>query len=433
MTREPLVVVGAGMCGLGAGQGGAPVFEASERPGGVCHSYYMDLAGLPSPKSGCCFRFEPAGGHWLFDASPSTQAAFQRVTPLRSHERKAGIFFANSGAQVPYPIQDHLHALPRAVRALALDELAAPRGDSEAQSFGDWLLETFGPTLCELFFLPFNERYTAGLLDRIAPQDLHKSPLDMERVRRGAVELLPAGGYNPVFQYPSAGLDVLAQGLAAACQFLPNHRLVAVDARSRRLQFENGREQTFDRLLSTIPLPALVEMSRLSALPCTDLATGVAVVNIGAFRGPRCPSVHWLYLPHSQSGMHRVGLYSEVDASFVPEGRTDRYVALYVETAFVAGAAPDPAGQDALMRAVIKELQEFGFIGEVLATSVSVTDPAYTWRAIGSNWAATVREELAEHGIESIGRYGAWHFQGMGASFEEGIAAAVRSTGSTTR
>jgi hypothetical protein len=65
----------------------------------------------------------------------------------------------------------------------------------------------------------------------------------------------------------------------------------------------------------------------------------------------------------------------------------------------------------------IKELQEFGFIGEVLATSVSVTDPAYTWRAIGSNWAATVREELAEHGIESIGRYGAWHFQGMGASF----------------
>lgn len=81
MTREPLVIIGSGMSGLGAGQSGALLFEAGPQPGGICHSYYMDATGKQTARSESCFRFEPAGGHWHFYASPSTLAAFQRVTP----------------------------------------------------------------------------------------------------------------------------------------------------------------------------------------------------------------------------------------------------------------------------------------------------------------------------------------------------------------
>ncbi len=399
MTREPLVIVGAGMCGLGAGQSGALLFEASGLPGGVCHSYYMDLEGRQSGRSETAFRFEPAGGHWLFDASPSTLAIFERVTPMQWHERKAAIYFATTDTFVPYPIQDNLHALPEAVRARVLEELSVPCGDMWAGSFKEWLIAAFGQTLGDLFFLPFNERYTAGLLDRIAPQDLHKSPLDMERVRRGAVQPVPAGGYNPMFLYPPAGLDVLTQGLARGCNIATNHRLIGVDSRTRTLHFENGHAQAYERVLSTIPLQTLARICQPGVSACMDLSTVVAVANIGALRGAACPKYHWLYLPHSRSGMHRVGFYSEVGASFVPQQRTDQYVAVYAETAFVSGAAPGPAEQDALLRAVITELKDLGFIGDVRAAGVSVTDPAYTWRAIGSNWAAATREALAEHAL----------------------------------
>jgi phytoene dehydrogenase-like protein len=63
-------VIGAGMSGLGAGLGlKAPVFEAESRPGGICHSVYYDETGARreplADDVSTCFRFEPAGGHFL--------------------------------------------------------------------------------------------------------------------------------------------------------------------------------------------------------------------------------------------------------------------------------------------------------------------------------------------------------------------------------
>ena len=55
------------------------------------------------------------------------------------------------------------------------------------------------PGYYELFFFPFNQRYTAGLFHEIAPQDLYKSPIDLNRVRQGACDAAPAAGYNPTF------------------------------------------------------------------------------------------------------------------------------------------------------------------------------------------------------------------------------------------
>ena len=46
--------------------------------------------------------------------------------------------------------------------------------------------------------------------------------------------------------------------------------------------------------------------------------TSVLVLNIGATRGKKCPDDHWLYIPDSESRFHRVGFYSNVDASFMP-------------------------------------------------------------------------------------------------------------------
>ena len=71
----------------------------------------------------------------------------------------------------------------------------------------DWLLDEFGPTLCEVFFFPFHERYTAGLYRTVEPQDAYKSP---------GVGTASAG-YNATFVYPTAGLDALTRALAERC------------------------------------------------------------------------------------------------------------------------------------------------------------------------------------------------------------------------
>ena len=94
----------------------------------------------------------------------------------------------------------------------------SPSGDGpgRAEAMGDWLRGAFGPALCEAFFVPFHERYTAGLLDRIAPQDPAKSPTAVPAAAASPPAATASGsarpaprGYNPTFRYPVDGLDHL--------------------------------------------------------------------------------------------------------------------------------------------------------------------------------------------------------------------------------
>jgi protoporphyrinogen oxidase len=433
MRQVPLAIVGAGFCGMGAGQAcGAPVFDANAQPGGVCYSYYLDRNGRRVQEGATvdCFRFEPAGGHWLFDTSSRTLAAFNRLSPLQPHARKATIYFVDSDRLIPYPLQYHLRCLPFAQRRRILDEIATPAPHARLTlSFKDWLLHSFGPTLCELFFFPFNQRYTAGLYEQISPQDQYKTMLDVERVRAGAEIEQPETGYNMVFHYPTGGLNALATALAARCNLYLNQRLQRVDVRRKLLHFASGEAVRYERVLSSVPLNTMAALTDVDVSARPDPSSGVIVVNLGAIRGPRCPNCHWLYLPTSRSGVHRVGLYSEVDSSFLPTDRGREFVSLYAEKSFASGHAPTAAETAQLEAEVVHELRDWGFIEEALIVSSTVTDPAYTWHWIDSSWAEQTRRQLAAHGIMQIGRYGAWHFQGMGASFEEGQAAARRWIG----
>ena len=147
------------------------------------------------------------------------------------------------------------------------------------------------------------------------------------------------------------------------------------------------------------------------------------VINIAGVKGRNCPSHHWVYLPSSRSGMHRVGFYSHVDGSFLPT----RYrscsdiVSIYAERSFASGAAPSAEEQVSISRAVVDELKDWEFIQQAIVVDPTFTDPAYTWSRLGSTWAQQAIQRLHQVGIRQIGRYGAWRFQGMVELFEEGF------------
>ena len=71
----------------------------------------------------------------------------------------------------------------------------------------EWLVDRFGPTLGDRFFLPFHDRYTAGLTRVIAPQDAYSSSAPGE----------VAGVQRRTFRYPIDGIDGLARPMADRC------------------------------------------------------------------------------------------------------------------------------------------------------------------------------------------------------------------------
>src|SRR5262249_38810832 len=145
----------------------------------------------------------------------------------------------------------------------------------------DWLHASFGPTLCELFFAPFHERYTAGLWKSIAPQDRYKSPGRLSAILQGASEDTPPVGYNTQFMYPVDGLGTLAQRMAAVATVHSGKRAVKIDVDRKMVHFGDGSDLIYDALISTLPLNVMMELTGLQPSSRPDPYTSVLVLNIG--------------------------------------------------------------------------------------------------------------------------------------------------------
>ena len=421
------VILGAGVTGLAAGfSSGCPVFEQAENPGGICASYYVcplrRQRYFTPPEDGEVYRFEVGGGHWIFGGEPTVLRFLRSLTSIDSYPRHAAVFFSKQKLYVPYPLQNHLRYLESGVAAKALAEITAV-SNGHPETMADWLVHHFGRTLTELFFAPFHERYTAGLWTRIIPQDPYKSPLELAHVIEGLAKATPPVGYNINFIYPSDGLDMLAQKMAAQCRVHFGKRVVKIDVAAKCILLADGVEVPYKTLAATLPLNRLIDMTGLHMDEPADPHTSVLVLNIGAARGPNCPDEHWLYIPDSISGFYRVGFYSNVNRSFLPRSSrtTNDRVSIYVERAYAEPNKPSDDDIKLYSQQAVQELHEWGFIGVPDVVDATWIDVGYTWTWKNSGWKTEAIRRLEQHDIRPIGRYGRWIFQGIADSIRDGL------------
>lgn len=419
-------ILGAGMTGLATGlASNLPVFEAVDNPGGICSSYCIRPGSqerlMSAPDDGEVYRFEIGGGHWIFGGDPVVLRFMESLTPLKSYARKSRVYFREKNLYVPYPLQNNLRFLEPELTSNALAEMARPSG--AIRTMQEWLEQSFGSTLGELFFNPFHDLYTAGLYKKIAPQDAYKSPVKLPLAIQGALNEAPPVGYNVNFVYPQAGLNTLAQRMAERCDVRYGKRAVKIDIQDKAVYFADGSEVSYDTLVSTLPLNKMIEMTGLQVDAEPDPYTSVLVLNIGAKKGNNCPDDHWLYNPDAKSGFHRVGFYSNVDSLFLPKSAQEKgdRVSIYIERAYIGGTKPTEAEVSQYADAVVKELQDWGFITEAEVVDPTWIDVAYTWSYPGSKWKSQALQVLQEHDIYQIGRYGRWIFQGIADSIRDGF------------
>jgi protoporphyrinogen oxidase len=427
-------ILGAGVTGLAAGRAsGLPIYEAVESPGGICSSYYVRpgethrLSQAPDDEE--AYHFEIGGGHWIFGGDPAILRFINETAECKSYARRSSVYFPENKLYVPYPLQNHLRFLNHGMAGRALAEMAAPR--LPYRTMKEWMEQSFGVTLCEAFFYPFHELYTAGLYHQIAPQDDYKSPVNLSAAIQGAFSEAAAAGYNVSFVYPKDGLNTLAQRMAACCDVRYGKRAIRINVQDNQVYFADGSSHAYETLLSTLPLNRMLELTGLTVDAEPDPHTSVLVLNLGALRGDRCPDDHWIYVPHSDSGFHRVGFYSNVDASFLPaSARADESrVSIYVERAYLADQKPTEAEIEDYCKSVVQELQQWGYIGEVEVCDPTWIDVAYTWSWPGSKWKQKALKVLEENNIIQVGRYGRWIFQGIADSIKDGfyVGASVRN------
>ena len=255
MTAK-IVIIGGGLAGLSAGHHLAEydpvVFEKEGAIGGLCRSFTQDG-----------FTFD-CTGHLIHLKNAYTKELVARLLPdaFNSHERLAAIY--SKSTTTPYPFQANTYGLPpEVIRDCVVGFVESMHHrNGGPKNFHDWVLQTFGSGIAKHFMLPYNEKFWKQDLSTITSDwvswSIPKPTLD--EVVNGALGLTNKGmGYNPKFIYPkSGGIDCLPQALARSIKNVHAGETVqSIDAKKKYVRLASGREEPYDFLVSTLPLPTL--------------------------------------------------------------------------------------------------------------------------------------------------------------------------------
>ena len=424
MSSTPhVVVLGGGLSGLSAAfhlQEAAALYERESDVGGLCRS--RTLNG---------FTFDHVG-HLLHFRHPETLGLLRDTLGLDlvHHERSAWIY--SKATFTKYPFQANAYGLPVEIIKECLLGLATrpPSPAAPPAHFEEWILRTFGEGIARHFMIPYNEKFwmmppselTCDWLDGYVPVPTFEEAL--EGALTDSRRLL---GYNAHFWYPrQGGIQALAEALARR---IPHLHLglsaTRIDLRRRRVTFAGDLEAPYERLLSSIPLPALRPL--LDPLP-SDVAdafarlryTSVYVLNVGVAR-EHISDKHWVYYPEPELSFFRVGFPTNFSSAVAPPGHSS----LYAEVSHGPARPVDP---QTIATRIRRDLVRVGILREddriVLQEAFNIP---YAYVVFDRHHAAStahIADFLERHGVTGIGRYGRWRYLSMEDAILDGRRAA---------
>jgi len=406
--KADTIVIGAGPAGLGAALAlgdSAIVLESRETAGGLCGTLTLD---------GAIFDL---GGHSFHTPHPAIRQLVFDALEMEEQNRDAWCWL--NGEWVRYPFQQHFSELAdsdsRHACQIGLD---AAGGSQDAANFDEYLDRRFGRGITELFMRPYNRKLWGADLTRLdtdwvaervaAPAGTVESNMLESRRRspipKDAVIAYPAkGGYGEIFQ-------ALARRVA---DIRFRQSVTSIDPRTSTLRTANGETASWRRIISTLPLPALLRLipnvptaissaaSDLEAVPITL----VMLVLDGPYETLRqriyCPDEniigHKIVLNHNSSRwlrtLPRHGVQVELSEFNPFSSSTDvrSLVNAVVAGLLRMGVIPSP---DYVRRTKVLRIP-FGY-------------PVQT-RSRG-NIVALAQHWLSEHRIYTAGRFGEWAY-----------------------
>jgi UDP-galactopyranose mutase len=418
-SEERILIVGAGPCGLACarelerlGHRNWLILERGKVPGGLASSV-LDAGG---------FTWD-LGGHVVFSHFGEFDALLEEVMngDVARHERSSYIRFADRW--VPYPFQNNLRYLPVEVCDECLRGLEdAPGAGSEAD-FAAWMRGVFGEGITRHFMQPYNDKVWATALERMSSAWIGErvAVVDYERALRNVRERREdrAWGPNNTFVFPVSGgtgeiyrrvASRLADRIRYGCE------VVAVDPVSRSVRLQDGREEPYGVLLSTMPLDRLVRALTERPEPLSAAASrlrhnGVYMVGVG-YEAPCTNDKSWMYFPADNVPFYRVTNFAKYAAANVPDADTARYCSYMTETAFSDDRPVPRAGLEDRVEAGLRTVGLVDGRPPVASIHVEQIEYAYPIPTLDRDPAlATIQPWLMQQGIYSRGRFGSWRYE----------------------
>jgi protoporphyrinogen oxidase len=391
------------------------VYERSDHVGGLAASF-KDEAG---------FTWD-VGGHVQFSHYRYFDDLMVRALgdEWLHHQRESWVWIEDRF--VPYPFQNNIRYLPPASRWRCLQgliRLYKSRSTATPKDFREWIMQTFGAGLADVFMIPYNFKvwaYPPEMMgfgwvgERVAVTDLERV---LDNVLHERDDL--SWGPNNTFQFPKHGgtgeIWRRVAKLVGHERIHLNHEVTRIDPAAKTVEFMGGKTKSYDLLISSLPLPELTRLAGLASLQSVADSLKYStshIIGVGLTGKPRDELAKkcWMYFPENDCPFYRVTLFSNYSPENVPD--IGKYWSLMAE---VSESPHKPVNRETLIEDVVRGMQNTRLI-----------DTSHT---IASTWQHTVKygyptpslerddalqkllPELEQLGIYSRGRFGGWKYE----------------------
>lgn len=414
-----IAIIGAGPVGLGAGYRlqelgyrNWQIYDRNSYVGGLAASF-TDAAG---------FTYD-IGGHVMFSHYKYFDDLVDRMLGDDYTELMRESWIWMQERWIPYPLQNNIRHLPPHMLLECLNGLvdAQAMDPGAAVTFADWIEAQFGAGIAKYFMRPYNFKVWAHPLEMMAKHWIAErvSVIDLKQVLTNIVLQRDevSWGPNNKFKYPLFGGT---GGLYT--RFLPyfrdhlslNRCVVEVDVEARRLRFADGGEDTYDVLLSAMPIPELLKIITPAPEAALSAAAGLhnshgLVVGVG-IQGPTPSSKCWTYFPESNAPFYRMTYLSNYSPHMAPEG----HFLLLTETSY---SDHKPEDRSTIVDRVVEGLVSSRLItpedrGRIVATHTTDVEYFYPVPTLTRDAAlGVIQPFLHQRNIYSRGRFGAWRYE----------------------
>jgi len=310
---KKIAVIGAGISGLSVAQMlkdkfDVTVFELSAQVGGMIKCENID-GNL----------YHKVGGHVFNSKIPEVLdwfwKHFDREKEFIPARRNAKIWLNNQ--IVGYPIENYLYQLPEDIASKIIAELLeiSKKEKTTKLSFGQFLIDTFGQTLYNIYFEPYNQKIWQTPLNEI-PLDWLDGKLPMPEIEQILLSnILRKEEQNMVhakFYYPSQnGSQFIADRFTQNLNIRLSTEIISIDKTENQFILSTKNEtETFDYIIYTGDVRKLP-----SILMSVKLKSNQNIEQLSSFKSHSTSNLlcttnptdlSWLYFPDKKIAAHRI-------------------------------------------------------------------------------------------------------------------------------
>lgn len=416
------IILGGGIAGLAAHQRlqenriFSKCYEQDRQCGGLCASFSIEG-----------FTFDKFV-HLSFTSEEEVKTVFSAATEYITHQPEA-MNYAD-GMWIRHPVQNNLCGLPVKEKVEIIKSFISKPEAGKIGNYEDWLRAQYGDYFAEKYPMRYTRKYWGVNADEMGTDWVGERMFvpELEKILYSAfVANTENVYYAKEMRYPvRGGFFAFLARLADSDEIFLNKKMIRIDEKEKTVYFEDGDIITYDNLISTCPLPEIVDCLQYADQKIKEAAdrlmyTSGYIISIGLNKQKCFPSL-WFYIYDEDILPARVHSPSMKSINNVPEGKSSLQAEIY----FTGPKWTEKKEEDILNQTILK-LVSMGLFSE---DDVEIKDIRFMKyanvicdKAIDEN-RKIVTDYLDANGIITAGRFGEWKYFWSDQSYLSGSKAA---------